>query len=370
MKNQDKRSTLLLSSIIICLILGIIIYPSFKLSSKNKAKEEFRGEISNIVSEAEKYYLDKNQEISDNIIFTIKNGKIIEDGLDYNGELPEEGTIVINKNGEIQIVVNNKIWCATKKYNESSVNVVDYNSECEVKNTKNIGNINVGIVNTGDGLYEENGSFYYKGLNPNNYLVIDDVLFRILGLDENNNIKLVSNDVILEEYWDVKQKSLNYEVIDSSKLGYILENSDNKLLNNLIKNKFILEYTWNQDSFNYADNKLYIEYSNQKGSENEFVSIFGLIDVSDYVKASTDTNCKKDILRNPECGKNNYLNINKKFYTLSISNDSIWSISEDGKVYESSVDIKLGVRISLYLENSVILEGKGTFENPYKIVTK
>ena len=68
--------------------------------------------------------------------------------------------------------------------------------------------------------------------------------------------------------------------------------------------------------------------------------------------------------------KNNYLNINKKFYTLSISNDSIWSISEDGKVYESSVDIKLGVRISLYLENSVILEGKGTFENPYKIVIK
>ena len=66
----------------------------------------------------------------------------------------------------------------------------------------------------------------------------------------------------------------------------------------------------------------------------------------------------------------NYLNINKKFYTLSISDDSVWAINEEGKVYESSVDIKLGVRIALYLENSINLTGKGTIENPYSIVIK
>ena len=69
MKNHDKRSTLLLSSIIVCLILGIIIYPSLKLSNKNKEKEEFRGEVSNIVLEAEKYYLDKASLISLTALF-------------------------------------------------------------------------------------------------------------------------------------------------------------------------------------------------------------------------------------------------------------------------------------------------------------
>ena len=370
MKNQDRKSTILLSSIIIFLFLGIIIYPSLKLAKINKEKEAFKGEINNIVSKAEKYYLERNKDISDNVVFTIKNGKIVEDGLDYNGSLPEEGTVVINKNGEIQIVVNNKVWCATKKYNQTSVSVIDYNSECEVKNTINIGNINVGIVNSGDGLYEENGIYYYKGANPNNYIMIENNLFRIVSLDINGNVKIVSNNILLEEFWNTKQKDLKYGVIDSSKLGYIINNSDDKLINNLVKNKSILEYAWNQNKFSYEDNKSYINHLNQKNIENEFMSNLGLIDVIDYVRASSNNNCKTDILRNLNCGEENYLNINKKFYTLSISDDSVWAINEEGKVYESSVDIKLGVRIALYLENSINLTGKGTIENPYSIVIK
>lgn len=371
MKNRDKKLTSILVVSIFLFIGTIIAYPIFKIYNVNKSKEKFKGTVSNIITEAKEYYLEHNKELNENKIFTIEDGKIVEEGLDYNGTLPNKGTIIINKNGEIQIVVNNSLWCATKKYNELDINVSDYSSDCEVNNVVSVGNINVTIVNSGDGLYEENGSFYYKGLNPNNYILVNDTMFRIISLDEQGNLKLISNDILYSEFWSEKEESLKYEVVNSDSIGYRLNNLDiNDNIEKLIKNKDILEYTWSQEQFNYNQNETISSLKENRKMKYEFVGTIGLISVEDYVKASLNSNCKNNILRNINCGESNYLNIEENYYTLSISNDSIWSINNDGKVYESSLDLKNGVRLCVYVDKNIKLQGKGTKENPYVIVTK
>ena len=55
------------------------------------------------------------------------------------------------------------------------------------------------VVTTGDGLYndsDEQGRYVYKGKNPNNYLKINNEIWRIMSIDENNNLKIVKSEPI------------------------------------------------------------------------------------------------------------------------------------------------------------------------------
>lgn len=51
---------------------------------------------------------------------------------------------------------------------------------------------------TGDGLYKdeyEEGRCIYKGVNPNNYILLDAEVYRIVAIEKDNRIKIVKNDI-------------------------------------------------------------------------------------------------------------------------------------------------------------------------------
>ena len=52
------------------------------------------------------------------------------------------------------------------------------------------------------------------------------------------------------------------------------------------------------------------------------------------------------------------------------SSDSVYSISSDGKIYESETNIELGIRPIFTLKSNLVFYGDGTKENPYKIKEK
>lgn len=368
--NTDKNITTILASTLILLIVGIILYPVYKTTKKEQEKENFEYDINNIITTAKEYYSDNTDFASEYVVFTIKDGKILEDGFNYQGSLPDSGSILINKSGEVQIVANNKNWCATKRYTDEKLNVEEYSNNCEVIQSVELGNIVVALSTNKDGLYQDGKQYYYRGQNPNNYIEINGLLFRIVSIDENKNIKVISNESLYNLQWN--RESLvdnNYNIFGENNLAYYLNYNETSNIDfdNLRRFSNLLEYNWINEKINYSDNKLYSELKQEVSGKN-ITSVVGLISALDYIKASLNSNCLLDSLRNNECGVDNYLNISENYFTMSSSSDSIWAVSDEGKLYETSLNIELGVRPVIVLNNHIKLSGKGTENSPYKIV--
>ena len=70
-------------------------------------------------------------------------------------------------------------------------------------NTTLVNKLVSNLVTTGSGLYNDNGKYLFKGENPNNYVQFGESKWRIIGLDENNNIKMIYSDLYVQyQAWD------------------------------------------------------------------------------------------------------------------------------------------------------------------------
>ena len=52
------------------------------------------------------------------------------------------------------------------------------------------------MFTTGNGLYDLNGEKVYRGETVNNYVKLDNALFRIVKIIANNQILLIADDVL------------------------------------------------------------------------------------------------------------------------------------------------------------------------------
>ena len=85
-----------------------------------------------------------------------------------------------------------------------------------------------GIVSSGDGLYNNSGELIYKGKNVNNYLSYSNILWRIVKVNSDNSIVLVT---------DSKINDLAYGVSNST----YLKSNINDYLNKSLENTGIFE---------------------------------------------------------------------------------------------------------------------------------
>lgn len=371
MKNVDKIITKYLVVSLIILVFTVIAYPVYKTTNKENEKKDFTNNVDGILAEAKEYYSENSNFNSDYVVFTIENGKVVEEGFDYNGILPDSGKILINKNGDVQIVANDKNWCATKRYSDDTLSVKEYSKTCEVIEAVKFGNINVVLSATGDGIYQNGEVYSYRGSNPNNFVRINDLLFRIVSIDESKNIKLISNDVLYNQTWNIKSiNNTNFNILNADNIAYYLNNMDtsNEKFDSIRKANYLLEYNWNTAKFNYKDEKAYEDLKQEDDESTKISATVGLITAYEYNSASINSECKLDSLRNDDCGNNNYLNISDNYFTISASDDSVWAVSSSGKLYETSLDMNIGIRPVIVLESNVKLSGKGTIDNPYELI--
>ena len=64
-------------------------------------------------------------------------------------------------------------------------------------------------------LYEDGQQYYYRGEDPNNYIEIEGILFRIISVDENKNIKVISNDSLYSINWNIESLTKkNYNILE------------------------------------------------------------------------------------------------------------------------------------------------------------
>lgn len=188
---------------------------------------------------------------------------------------------------------------------------------------------------------DTNNENYYKGNVENNYLLFSGMMFRIVKINDNGSVKIVSDDNISH----ISYTEDNY--VDSNLRHWL----NNYYLNHINENskKYIVEGSWCTD---------FIPDVKNFTCNNKVKDMVGLLNTDEYLK-SIDNRIsylvgayRTTMLLNKK-EKN-------KFY-LSESSVNGLNSYDVGLVYPS-------VRPSLNLkENTYVTSGDGTYTNPYKL---
>ena len=280
------------------------------------------------------------------------------------------------------------------------------------------------VVTTGDGFYEDNtvdGRYVYKGGNPNNYIRLGDDLYRIISVEKDGTIKVIKQESLGNMAWDEgnARYSTNSEDFCNDQWGCkvwgsnttTLDTNGNKVtqmpwevngtlknlpdkeasLNTYLNNDFynslsddvkslVVESTWNVGPTSLSQTNL--SESIKEEYAYKWKGKVALMNVTDYVKASTNSACTsvKDYCDfwsggNSSCYNNsathNYLYSNNYSWTVSpyaySPARSVFYEGSDGGLDSFSAYSAGGVRPALFLSAKTTLNGEGSEADPYKV---
>ncbi len=200
------------------------------------------------------------------------------------------------------------------------------------------------LAQSGDGLYKDPDGYFFKGNIENNYVSFNNIEFRIMGMTNNNELILVSEDNVSSFMWG---NDLNYE---DGNINNWLDKTDKEhsgVFYNLlpIDGKYLLDqnYTVSQLDGNELTD------TDESGS-----GLVTLLSAEDYIKAG---------------GDNSYINNETYYWLMGVDEDgNNLYVDEDGKIDADTTYGSYGVRAVITLEKDVILlRGKGEEDNPYII---
>ena len=243
--------------------------------------------------------------------------------------------------------------------------------------TVNMGGQDVELVTTGDGLYEdeyESGRYIYKGTNPNNYITFSGETWRIISVENDGTIKIMRNESIGNRAWDSSDS--NNWTRPATLNTYLNE----EYLPTLSDSDKVVSHDFSIGAVTSDNNDLANQINDEKGTT--WNGKVGLITVSDYLRANTNTE---------QCGN---LSINDTNRTTCLTTDwmyntipsgrsiatispnaglsdyifAVGSLSSASSLAVSNVsNVYLGVVPVLYLTSDITLTGTGTSDDPFQI---
>ena len=255
-----------------------------------------------------------------------------------------------------------------------------------------------------DCLVNENG-YRYEGKNPNNYVLFNDELWRVIGVfsmeteagNTENLVKLIRNETLDGLAWDgnykndwssaTLQQQLNNGYLNATdstcnfydvytKTCYFSETGINSTARNMIES-----VVWNlggtsstsatADSFYTAERGTTV-YS---GRPTTWTGKVGLMYPSDYGYAVLASSCARTTdlgsYNKTACAGNNWLKSGSYQWTLTprpTFSYYVYYVDYDGSLHNSNADYVNGARPSIYLKsNIVVLGGDGSRDFPYVI---
>ena len=280
-----------------------------------------------------------------------------------------------------------------------------------------IGGISVPEAESGDGLYSDDtraGRYVYKGSNPDNYIMFNDELWRIVAKEADGTYKIVRNQVLANMPFDEKgnrDKSSNgaggtycangsygcnawavndnyvNEYSSSSKLeGTVLKDASlNTYLNGEYYNglsseaqRLIVSHEWNVGPITSESNQMGTpELTVQDEERIKWNGKVALLTQSDALLAnSNEAQCGSaaDHSTNASiCKTTNYLIPSSVWYYWLVSPFTqgsyyVYAVLGDGRIFNGTYAYdSVGVRPAVYLSTNLQLSGSGTQSDPYVI---
>ena len=281
------------------------------------------------------------------------------------------------------------------------------------------------VVTEGDGLYEdiyEEGRYVYRGQDPDNYIMFNDELWRIIAKEADGTYKIIRNDILAKRAYDERnhrstennsycQNPTNgcgvYAAVDGtfsspsgSQTGTVTEDSSIKLYLNDDYYVNNINATAKEQMTSHSFNIGAVERLDQSGAKADSIEKniagekmytwtgnVGLANVSDILRASTNPLCTSATTSNSDtdaCNSNYLLDKGtaSSLYYWTINaysresggfSSQVWS----GYVFSSNADVNhilaytssaYAPRPAVFLKSDITLNGSGTSEDPFTIV--
>ena len=408
MKKNGFTLVELLSIVVILGIIVVVALPQISGSIGSKKEKQYN-KIVKIVENAGKVYLTENVTRD-----SVSIDKLIES--DYL------------TSGLKNPINNTPLTGCVKKITSDGVTKYKYEVDnCPDENIFIVDHItnlyNDEETRIKDGLKKDNTpdqNIRYYGSNPNNYVLFNNELWRIIGVF-GNNVKLVRSESLGSLSWDSSESSVNegwgvnewsqadlknylntmYYGGDTTVTCYDGQNKKevtcptNKL--DETSKSLIDKHTWNTGAIDYntRTNTLAF-YKDERGKQTgkicnggagcndtverttEWSGYIGLPYATDYAYASSESVCetnmqKQDSSNNYICKNNNWMQRSTWAWYFSPFVDGsfaryAWCVSGDGVAYGNRAANSIAVAPSIYLKSNVLIEsGNGTSTDPYEL---
>ena len=283
------------------------------------------------------------------------------------------------------------------------------------------------VVTEGDGLYEdiyEEGRYVYRGQDPDNYIMFNDELWRIIAKETDGTYKIIRNDVLAVRAFDeanhrstennsyCKNPSSGcgvYAAVEGtfsspsgSQSGTVTEDSSIKIYLNDDYYVNNINATAKEQMTSHSFNIGAVERLDQSGAEADSIEKniagekmytwtgnIGLANVSDILRASINPLCTSATISNSDydaCNSNYLLDKGSAsslyYWTINAysresggNSNGVWR----GYVYSSAAYAYVSIapayissssapRPVVFLKSDTTLSGSGTSEDPYTIV--
>ena len=286
-----------------------------------------------------------------------------------------------------------------------------------------IGGQDVELVDSGDGLYEdeyESGRYIYRGSNPDNYITFNGETWRIIAKETDGTYKIIRNDVLANRAFDEANHrstannsycinpqygcgvyaavSGTFSSPSGSQSGTVTEDSSIKIYLNDDYYVNNINATAKGQMTSHSFNIGAVEKLDQSGAEADSIEKniagekmytwagnVGLVNVSDILKASTNPLCTSATtsLNDQVVCKSNYL-LDKgsasmlEYWTINACSNESGGASQfvwRGDVTRAYTGVSNGIasyssfapRPVVFLKSDITLSGSGTQSDPFTI---
>ena len=267
-------------------------------------------------------------------IIKLNGGNVVN--LELGKKYQESGikSVIDETDGKIE---NNKVIISGKvDVNKLGTYKIKYTAYDSLKN-KTVKYRTVKVVKTLASITKEDTkSTFYKGTEVNNYVLYSGMIWRIVGVNNDGTVKIITNDTLA---------NISYST-GMEKDGYVYSWLNDYFYKKLYKpHEYINKYSWcndKTDDINY----------NGKCNGDSIKANVGLITLSEY---------------NQSINNDTYLNNGMTYWTMTKNNkDNIYANHE---VYTMSTSTSVdynGVRPVVNIKKDISVSGgNGTFEKPY-----
>lgn len=197
--------------------------------------------------------------------------------------------------------------------------------------------INKGTVTEGDGLYQEDTKFVFKGKEVNNYVKYSNMLFRIVKINSDKSMELITDEPI--NFMKIAEEMKDYKGsdIDTYLNGYFYNLIDNEYLQKAI---VCLDKTTDVAKITCND---------------KYAPFVKLLNISDYLNSKVENVSFLDTTNNAWLYNSN----DEKYWLMNSGN---LLVDAPDNLYEIYPVITVSQKISF-------TEGEGTLEKPYVVET-
>lgn len=244
-----------------------------------------------------------------------------------------------NTDGKIS---KNKVTIDSSNVNTSKIGTyeVTYSIKDSLEN-ETIKKRTVKVTQTLNNIVKKNTdeTNYYKGKNDDNYLKIDGIIFKVVGINTDKTVKVVSDETLA---------SIDYNSVNEWLNNYFYDKLSDSAKEYIVKSKWCNSTVSNPKS-------------NDKCNSYTKTQFVGLLSIEDYNK-SYDTNNVSNINNNVAVWTYNRKN-NQEAWINSYYDGTTRNFSEYKNTSSKTI---VGVKPALNIKaDSIIVAGTGTNTDPY-----